>query len=126
MFKDIGKKIKGLASIICWVGIIGYVLAAFIMFGVTAYTHEGGFAAAGALLLIIGPLSAWVGSFFMYGFGELIDKTAEIARNTAPTNKDECTQPQTHNQRVEELGSLLRQNLITEEEYRQAISKENI
>lgn len=33
-------------------------------------------------ILIVGPLFSWTSSFVMYGFGELIDKSTEIAKNT--------------------------------------------
>lgn len=36
----------------------------------------------GFAVLILGPLASWVSSFFLYGFGELIETNCEIARNT--------------------------------------------
>ena len=77
MFENIGKKIKSLATILCWVGIIAYVIAAIITFYI-----DDDLIGIGFLLLIVGPLMSWVGSFFIYGFGELIDKTCDIAKNT--------------------------------------------
>lgn len=77
MFENIGKKIKSLANILCWVGIIAYVIAAIVMISTDEYLIGTGF-----LLLIVGPLMSWVGSLFIYGFGELIDKTCDIAENT--------------------------------------------
>ena len=72
MFDNIGSKIKILAQVICWVGIIiTVIIGVFLML-------EG----FGILLIIIGPLFSWIGSFCLYGFGELIEKTAEIAENT--------------------------------------------
>jgi hypothetical protein len=34
--------------------------------------------------MALGSLISWISSLALYGFGELIEKTAEIARNTAP------------------------------------------
>ena len=36
----------------------------------------------GVITIIVGPLAAWVSSWLLYGFGELIEKTTEIAENT--------------------------------------------
>ena len=36
----------------------------------------------GLVVIIVGCLGSWIGSFFTYGFGELIEKTTEIAENT--------------------------------------------
>ena len=36
----------------------------------------------GVLTLILGPAVAWVSSWLLYSFGELIDKVFEIATNT--------------------------------------------
>jgi hypothetical protein len=33
--------------------------------------------------MVVGGLASWIGSFFTYGFGELIEKTTEIANNTS-------------------------------------------
>ncbi len=36
----------------------------------------------GLLLMVIGPLFAWVSSWLLYGYGEIIEKLGEIERNT--------------------------------------------
>ena len=82
MFDNIGKKIKSLASILCWVGIIAYVIAAIIMIAIGVDEYEDGLTAFGVILLFVGPLMSWISSFFMYGFGELIDKACDIEKNT--------------------------------------------
>ena len=40
----------------------------------------------GILIAIIGSGISWIGSFFAYGFGELIEKTSEIATNISCFN----------------------------------------
>lgn len=74
VFEDIGAKIKIVSKVLCWVGIIAAVIAAFVMFSLDEE--------AGLLFLIAGPLLSWINSLFVYGFGELIEKTNEIAENT--------------------------------------------
>jgi hypothetical protein len=78
MFDNIGSKIKGLAQIVCWIGIIVSVIFGF------ALMDEVGF--GGIVAIILGSLFSWVGSFCLYGFGELIEKTTEIAKNTRCSN----------------------------------------
>ena len=79
MYKNIGKKIKGLA------------VATFIITAVASFIGAIGLLLGeseelliwGIVLMIMGPVLAWVSSWLIYGFGELIEKTTEIADNTA-------------------------------------------
>ena len=41
----------------------------------------------GFLSLIGGTLFSWISSWFLYGFGELIETNAQIAKNTAMNNR---------------------------------------
>ena len=84
MFNDIGKKIKNWAKFVCWTGIIMSVIYAIIMFvmvGEAPYGTEVFYFGLGIAFLFVGPLLSWIGSFFVYGFGELIDKICDIERN---------------------------------------------
>ena len=74
MFENIGSKIKILAKVICWIGISISILVAIVLL---ASETVGG----GLLTLIFGCLASWVGSFFTYGFGELIEKVTAIEKN---------------------------------------------
>ena len=73
-FENIGSKIKTLAVVLTVVGIV-----ASVIFGFFILSANAGY---GLLIMIVGSLISWVSSFFTYGFGELIEKTTEIARNT--------------------------------------------
>ena len=89
MFNHIGRKIKGLAKFICWLGIILSVLVGIIMIlggsNVDVSGVEGAEAlqslgwVGGVLFIIIGCLVSWIGSFFTYGFGQLIENTDKMA-----------------------------------------------
>ena len=90
LWSDIGKKIKLLAKILAVLGVIGSVLAFIIFFfgGIVVIIDQGvgpGFVMMGLgfVYLIAGIVGSWVLSWFMYGFGELIEKTNEIAKNTS-------------------------------------------
>ena len=71
MFENIGGKIKGLAVVIFIILTIAAVIAAFFLIG----TGNDGSVLFGILLLIIGPLTALITSWFLYGFGQLIENS---------------------------------------------------
>lgn len=77
MFGNIGGKIQGVAQVVCWIGIITSVLAGIVL------VATGDLALVGILTALVGSIGSWVGSLFLYGFGELILKATEIARNTS-------------------------------------------
>ena len=78
-YTDIGKKIKGWAKWIFILEAIAAVIGALVML-VTAEDWVVSFAAL--LALFVGPFVAWVSSWLLYAFGELVDKTAANERNT--------------------------------------------
>ena len=77
------------AKVLCWIGIIASVIAGAIMIagGVSmgssryGYSSAGATAVGGVLTIIIGCLFSWIGSFFMYGFGRLIENTEVLRKN---------------------------------------------
>ena len=100
MFRNIGKKIKGLASVLFWIQAILYILTGIgiIIFSIVGGNYmsrlgiSGGIRIAlgiivGLLFAGLGFLLAWLSQFILYGFGELIDKTAETEKNTAELKK---------------------------------------
>mgnify|MGYP002517590159 CR=1 FL=1 len=72
MFDNIGEKIKGLAIFFTIIGIIGSIFGA-----IYAWRYDAGFF-VGFIILIFGIIASWIGSFVLYGFGELIRKTSDI------------------------------------------------
>ena len=67
MYANIGGKIKTLASVLCWAGIIISCL-----FGLITLAFGGIFIAA------IGSLMSWISSFVLYGFGQIIENTDKL------------------------------------------------
>lgn len=68
MFDNIGGKIKALAKVLCWIDIV-----ASIIVGIVLVIED--FTFAGILMLTLGPLFSWIGSFVLYGFGQLIENS---------------------------------------------------
>lgn len=82
MFKNISGKIKGLAKVNCIVGIAISVVVGIGMSG------DSKMAPIGVLVMIVGLLVSWIGSFFVYGFGELIENTTVIAELAAKADAE--------------------------------------
>ncbi len=75
MYDNIGGKIKGLAKASFIVEAIAAVITGIALW---VDTEEWWC----SLILFCGPIVAWVSSWLLYGFGELIDKVSNIERNT--------------------------------------------
>ncbi|MBQ8971488.1 MAG: hypothetical protein IJ074_00205 [Clostridia bacterium] len=73
MFENIGNKIMKVANMICWLGIIGAVVAGIS----TAAVSQNAF--IGILTFVVGAIGAWIGALGFYGFGKLINDTQTIA-----------------------------------------------
>lgn len=94
MFNNIGGKIKGVASVICWVGIICSVIIGGSML-LNKYS-----ALVGVVVIIVGALLSWVSSFLLYGIGELIaavmsidykmDRFSYVAHTAGASNTWKC------------------------------------
>lgn len=73
MFSNIGSKIKTLAQVITWIGIIGSVIL-----GLVLMTTDEELISAGLMIALLGSLISWVSSFVLYGFGQLIENTDKL------------------------------------------------
>ena len=82
MWSNIGHKIKTLAKVICWIGIVLSVIAGIaVIAGGSAvrsygYTYNTGSTTLTGILVIV--LGSWLGSLTMYGFGELVERVTNI------------------------------------------------
>lgn len=114
MFENIGGKIKAVAQVVCWLGIIVSVICGIIMI-----TQGGGTSFIGFLIMILGSLFSWIGSFMTYGFGQLIQNTDKLVaeKNSNSTNSAETII--NTNDKIVILNQWREHGLITEEEYNQ-------
>ena len=99
MFENIGKKIKGLSKIICYIEIAISFIIGVALLGIASEMSYGGepLAIIGIIILVVGSLFSWIGSFFMYGFGELIDNSTIIRQNLT---KKQNNYTATHRQEI--------------------------
>ena len=93
MFSNIGKKIKTLAKVLCWIGIILSVISGIgiiaasgqIGSSYSSYSYgynssvpalsSGSAVLIGILVILLGSLFSWIGSFMLYGFGQMVDNS---------------------------------------------------
>lgn len=87
MYSNIGRKIKTLAKVFCWIGIISSVVSGIV---VLATMGDAG-VLLGILTIVMGPLLFWIGSFILYGFGQLVENSdirTELAVKAATGEKE--------------------------------------
>ena len=102
MYDNIGGKIKGLAKTMFIVEAIGAVIT-----GIVLLATDDVLIFAGLLTLFCGPIIAWVSSWVLYAFGELVEKTSDTnnvirkiesyTRNLRITYQDEQATKETKN-----------------------------
>ena len=90
MYTNVGKKIKTLAKVLAWIGIIASVIGGIVMMtaGVNITDFSGRTSSAsgvvpGLIMMVVGAVGSWLGSLCLYGFGELVDKVTAIAENNS-------------------------------------------
>ena len=119
MFQNIGKKIKTLAVVVCWIGIAGSVIGGIVMCTIDNDLLTG----LGIALIFCGPLFSWVGSFVLYGYGDMITRIRRIEKKLygQENEEEEKSDSAGKDDRLAKLQSLKDQNLISEEEYEDAV-----
>ena len=75
MFDNIGGKIKTLAKVCCALGIIASLLSGTVILSNDSYYRPT--TGLGIIVIVVGCLASWIGSFATYGFGELIETTVD-------------------------------------------------
>lgn len=90
MFDNVGGKIKGLAKISCWIGIICSVIVGIVIVVIMkSIADKSGneshsiFVLIAAAVIAIGSFWSWLLSLGVYGFGELIENSRIIVENTS-------------------------------------------
>ena len=112
MFNNVGGKIKTLAKITAWIGIIICVIYGFVLL-----VSVEDMALVGLLIMTVGSLASWISALVLYGFGELIENSGIIANK-----KEKTVDNKPQNKKNEAIDKWLEKGLITEEEYQ---SKKN-
>lgn len=74
MFDNIGGKIKTLAQVVTWIGIIASVISGFAIMSIDEEIFVG------LIVMIFGALMSWVSSFVLYGFGQLVENSDKLVK----------------------------------------------
>lgn len=95
MFGEIDKNIKGLSQILSWLGVIGSIILAIVMFvkAGDSYYAEGLFTSLSFVFLIVGPIISIINGMLVYGFGELIEKAISIDTKLENNNENRVYNP---------------------------------
>lgn len=84
LYTNIGKKIKNWAKWIFLIDAIVTIVSALIMM----FSGDDALLLTGIILILIGPILAWVFSWILYAFGEMVDKICENEKNTRENEKN--------------------------------------
>ena len=83
MFDNIGGKIKTLAKVVCWIGIIACIIT-----GIVLMATDDDLILVGILTAVVGSLLSWVSSFILYGFGQLVENSDTIANRNVNSHSN--------------------------------------
>lgn len=88
-FDDTGIKIKKVAKLFFIIAVCACIIEAIILLCIAIYISIKGSIIIGLslflgalLLLLVGPIFAWLSNLLLYGFGEIVDKVDAIEKNT--------------------------------------------
>lgn len=87
MFSHIGSKIKALTQFAFVLSSLVSVIAGFYLI---SYRLDS--ILTGALLIVVGPLVAWLASLFSYAFGEMFENITVIAELMAKADAEKHNQ----------------------------------
>lgn len=113
MFNNIGEKIKKLAEVLCYIGILLSAIVGLVVMFVGGSSRSRVPLLIGLLIIFIGALISWVGSFFTYGFGELIVKVTEIEKNMHFISEDPKINSKQKDEQVETIKNEDQQPQVT-------------
>ncbi len=79
MYSNVGRKMKGLATALCWIGVIASVISGIIMISAIKSKYGDDFVIVGLIYITIGCLASWLAYLFLCAIGELVDNSGKIA-----------------------------------------------
>lgn len=93
MWENIGRRLQGLAKVICWLGIIGSVITAIVLWSQNSRYQPT--VLLGIIYLVIGCLVSWIGSWSMYGLGLVVEQVENGRTVSFGHSRSEVPQPLT-------------------------------
>ncbi|MDR1801421.1 MAG: hypothetical protein LBQ95_06255 [Lachnospiraceae bacterium] len=92
-YNNIGRKISGFAKIIAIIGIVCSIIGGLYLiitgFSMMRYSVGAGFGMVfgGLLSAALGSLASWIGSWILYGFGEIITTLYSVNERLGGVNR---------------------------------------
>ena len=117
MYDNIGEKIKGLAKAVFIVEAIGAVIA-----GIALLATYDDFILEGLLTLFCGPIFAWVSSWVLYAFGELVEDVHAVRNNV----KNSTIEKNTENIALEEQTTTSKPTALKSNEVHEVEKKQYV
>ena len=90
LYKNIGGKIKNLAKWIFIIEAIGAIITGFVLL----FTDDD-LILYGLLTLVCGPIIAWLGSWILYAFGELVEDVHAMRDKEGTTKETSSSEKET-------------------------------
>ena len=118
MFSNIGEKIKIFAVICCVLGIIASLAGSAFVASQSNSWHNT--SSEALIVLVVGCLVSWIGSFYAYGFGQLIVHLKNIDEKLNGTYL-----PNKLDSKNDQMKQWLDEGLISEEEYNKSIGRKD-
>lgn len=115
MYDKIGKKIKTLTKILTLILAIACIIVGFVFIANKELI--------GLIFILLCPVLIWISSFFMYAFGELVDKVCKIEKHINGGVSNITTEQKSNNERRDKIEQLRALGMLSEEEYNDVISK---
>ncbi len=117
MYDNIGDKIKGLAK---WTFIVEAIGA--IITGISLMATDEDLILIGLLVMICSPIIAWVSSWLLYGYGQLIENSDTIAEEYNRKNKTHQktvtkNNERKQNQRRKEVNAIIANPDVSDDEF---------
>ena len=145
-FDNIGGKIKGLVKWLCWITIfLIWVIALVRIIFLVSNKYTANRWWVPFVCAIIGSIVVWIGSWTMYAFGELVEKTCDNEYNTRKileklteddndsdyttteeAYENDLIEDEERKRKIARVVDLRRKGIISEEFYQKAINSPQI
>ena len=81
MFNEVGDKLKSLSRIVCWLGIIASCIYGLYLIFIGLSQESELFLLEGVIFCVLGSLSSWLSSLFIFGFGIIVESAENLAKS---------------------------------------------
>lgn len=88
MYDNIGSKIKTVAKVVGFAGIVISILAGLLFLLVAFSEEKFSYFGIGILVAILGSIISWASTIALYGFGQIVENTDTIAKHSKTQTGD--------------------------------------